>query len=84
MILINERLKLKDNNAASVNTTDSIQRGRKIRYDSSAHSKFFKPALPAEVAQVKLQTQRQIIYSPHRLVAFKALLMLFYIELGVS
>lgn len=84
MILINEHLKLKDHKAASVNTTGSIQRGRKIRYDSSVHSKFFKLTLPAEVAQVKLQTQRQITYSPQRFVAFKAHLMLFYTELGVS
>lgn len=84
MILINERLKLKDHNAASVNATDSIQRGRKISYDSSVHSKFFKLTLLADVAQVKLPTQCQIPYSPHRFVAFKALLLLLYTELGVS
>lgn len=84
MILINDRLKLKDHNAASVNTTDSIQRGRKISYDSSVHSRFFKLALLADVAQVKLPTQCQMPYSPYRFVAFKALLMLFYTELGIS
>lgn len=58
--------------------------GGKISYDSSVHSKFFKLALLADVAQVKLPTHCQIPYSPHRFVAFKALLMLFYTDLGIS